>query len=172
MKGLEELYVATKNGRVFSKKSNRFLRPSINNGTGYLQITTYHNKKFTGLQVHRMVAERYIPNPENKPVVNHINGCKTDNRVENLEWATYSENSKHAFKNGLTPPPPTRKGKFGFDHNRSKAVVAISPEGVEYIYGSQSEAARELFGKNTGIISFLIKSGGTSRKGWKFKHLI
>lgn len=65
---------------------------------GYEMISTRHSDgRTTTARVHRLVAEAYIPNPENKPVVNHINGIKDDNRVENLEWATVAENTQHGY---------------------------------------------------------------------------
>jgi hypothetical protein len=84
-------YLIYKDGRVFSNKRNKFLKSNINRD-GYMVVYLYDNGKVKTCKVHRLVGIAYIPNPENKRCIDHINRNKTDNRLENLRWATDSEN--------------------------------------------------------------------------------
>lgn len=99
-------YIITKEGFVISYKNRepKILKPQLDRD-GYYKVQLSYGKNRKKYFVHRLVAEQYIPNPENKPEVNHINGVKTDNRVENLEWVTRSENSKHAVNYDLCKQP-------------------------------------------------------------------
>ena len=89
-------------GNVYSDYSGVFLKPFKNNN-GYLQVDLFHDTVKQRVPVHRMVAIAFIPNPENKEFVNHIDGNKQNNCVTNLEWVTPSENSNHAVEIGLSP---------------------------------------------------------------------
>ena len=81
-------------GEVKNVLSGRILKPCITDG--YLLVRLSTNNKRTYHRVHRLIAIHFIPNPENKPCVDHINRIRTDNRIENLRWATYCENNQNA----------------------------------------------------------------------------
>lgn len=102
VKGYEGLYEVSNTGYV---KSFQFKKPFIKkfnkNRQGYLSVALCKDNNIKLVKVHRVVAEAFIPNPDNKPQVNHKDGNKANNRVENLEWVTASENIKHSFATGL-----------------------------------------------------------------------
>ncbi len=110
MKEIEDFegYFADEEGNIWGNRKcmtnlNRELRqlkPALSE-KGYPYVVLCINGKRYTKRVHRLVALAFIPNPENKATVNHINGIKTDNRPCNLEWATIQENTQHAFDTGL-----------------------------------------------------------------------
>ena len=111
IKGYDVHYQISNFGRVKSFKSNKILKSKIGS-SGYLQIVLCKNCTRKNQLIHRLIALYFIPNPDNKPCTNHKNGIKTDNRLENLEWATYSENTIHSFKNGLQKPTKSIDAHF------------------------------------------------------------
>lgn len=92
-------YWINKKGEVMGR-TGKLLKPSITK-KGYLRLPFYTSDKVKAFYIHRLVANAFIPNPENKPQVNHINCDKKDNRVENIEWVTDEENRTHKLENNL-----------------------------------------------------------------------
>lgn len=123
--GYEGRYQASNTGRV---KGPRGLNKPFKSRGGYMIATLCHNSVRTREGVHRLVAKAFIPNPAGKPQINHKNGIKTDNRPENLEWVTCSENNLHRCQ--------VLKGGGG----RPKRPVVCLDTGR--IYPSISEAAK------------------------------
>lgn len=119
--GFESLYLVSNQGKVFSIQRQRQRATFIHPKTGYEMIIL---KKGVNKYVHRLVAEAFHPNPENKPQVNHINGVKADNRAENLEWVTKKENIRHGFSLGLMTS--NFKNKFLKLNSKAKRVLAIN----------------------------------------------
>jgi len=107
--GHSDLYRISSLGRVksFHNKKSRIMKPSLS--TGYLLLGLSKNRKIKHSLIHRLVGAAFIQNPENKPMINHKNGIKKDNRVENLEWVTAKENIKHAVNAGLNKGPVGEK---------------------------------------------------------------
>lgn len=106
MYGYEDFFQVSKCGKVFSKRSNRLIKTTIGK-TGYECFCTKlggRGSKAVLIKVHRAVAETYLPNIDNKPVVNHKDGNKINNNIENLEWCTFQENTLHALSTGLIVP--------------------------------------------------------------------
>lgn len=123
----------TRNLNYNKSGESKLLKPQYNSWYTYINIRI--NKKHKQHKIHRLVAQRFIPNLENKPFINHINWIRDDNRVENLEWCTPSENTRHSyrvlwnvsyFKNHFNK---TWLGKFWKLHHNSKKVNQYDLDG-------------------------------------------
>ena len=103
IKNYEELYSVTEEGQVYSHRRAMYLKPCSYNG--YMGVYLCENGKRKKHLIHRLVASAYIENPNDYNEVNHINGIKSDNHVNNLEYTTRSKNMLHAYSTGLTLGP-------------------------------------------------------------------
>ena len=177
IKGFENYYMISNIGRLCSiggyrinKNGNsRWFNPVIisihPNSSGYDHHTLYINGTRTEVLTHRLVAEAFIENPENKPIVDHIDGNKLNNNASNLRWVTTSENMKN--------PNTQRKAyvRVNNSHLLDIAVVAISLEDNSVkIYSSMSEAEKEGFTKSA--ICRCCRGSRNKHKGYKWMYLI
>ena len=169
-------YLVTSQGRVLSLKDNKGndrikeLKPQIIN-SGYLTVVLYKNGKQYRKTIHRLVAQAFIPNPDNKPQVNHIDENKRNNHVSNLEWATAKENinygsciERSAYKRSLIMSDGRMKGS---NHNRARAVVGFKIDGCGIKYYKYTREC-EKDGFCHSHISACCKGKYKSHKGYKW----
>ena len=167
IKGYEGLYQISNQGRVKSVKKDLVMTPCVRQH-GYLGIQLHGRgghptRNMRTFSIHRLVAEAFIPNPENKSEVNHINEDKTDNRVENLEWMTHKENSSHATRG-------ERIGRANKNGKQSSAVEQLDLNG-QFIasYPSIHEAMRQT-GTHIGGVWAVCEGKCHTSNGYKWRY--
>ena len=164
----ENLYLVSMDGVFYGVKRRNYLR-SDRHGGGYPKITFCKNGKRERRNIHRVLAEVFIKNPENKLQVNHVNGDKGDYRIDNLEWVTPSENMKHAI--GVLGINPSQAGRFGKHHNKSKKVKQLSLGGeLIKLWDSGMDAVRSC-GYQSSSISRCCNGTASHHKGYKWEYV-
>lgn len=165
VKGFEGIYEVSDCGRVKGKKG--IMKPTISR-TGYLHLTLCKNGKRYSVNIHRLVAETFIPNPNNLPMVNHKDEVKINNCVENLEWCTNTYNVNY----GSSPSKISKSTKKRFsdrrNHPRSKRVICVET-GKEWCC---AESAGEEMGIDSSSIVKVCKNKRLSAGGFTWKYAL
>lgn len=150
--GYEGLYSVTSTGEVYSHKSQKFLKPQLS--SGYLTVTLYINSKYKSYLIHRLVAEAFIPNPENLPQVNHKDEDKTNNDVSNLEYCDVKYNMNYG----------TRKQKIA--KALHKPVLCVE---LNQIFPSVKDAAKH-FNVTSSNICYVLSGRNKTACGYHWAY--
>ena len=153
--GFTDRYLAFGDGRIFSIKRQLFIKPHLS-PNGYLKLNVWAKGKVRSRPVHRLIAEAFIPNPENKPEVNHKNGNKTDNSVENLEWCTHSENIQHSVNDIKTFPLGEQRKESVLTDEKVKRIRRLK------LLGFKQKSIARVFNVSIATVHKIIKG-----KTWK-----
>lgn len=180
IKGYEGYYEISNMGRVKAlarkvkaKSSSYIILPEeirLNrlNNQGYVRLNFSKNRVVEHLNVHRLVAYAFIPLIPDKPFINHKNGIRHDNRVDNLEWCTTAENVLHGFRsNGRIHP---HKNKFGALHCTSKPVIATNIKTKEEIFSGSGLLFADTYLVNVNGIYSVLKGRQKSASGYVFRY--
>ena len=143
-----ENYSINKKGEIKNNITKKILSPSINKDSGYYQIDLWKNNKSKKYTLHRLIASNFIPNLEDKPTIDHIDGNRLNNDISNLRWATYSEQN-------------SRFNTFGV---RSEKIKVVNINGEELIFNRIKDVAK-YFNCNISNISQMLKKGTFGKRG-------
>ena len=134
-------YSISSEGRVRNDETNK-MKSMDATSDGYHKVDLYSNGKRTSVRVHRLVAEAFIPNPNELPQINHIDGNKENNNVKNLEWVNNSQNMIHAYRTGLATPHPTYGMRGHKNPNGGRKGIPIFCVETNQTFSSAAEAER------------------------------
>lgn len=150
-KDCEDGYMVSSYGRFYSKLAGRCLSIKSLNQDGYVKVAPHGHTQL----LNRLVAQAFIPNPHNKSTVNHIDGNKTNNRVDNLEWSTRSEQMIHAYKHELKKP--MRGSKNANSKLTDEQVKAIRKEYVRRSRTHGTVALGRKYGVSNRVIGLVVR---------------
>ena len=159
-------YSVSNSGRVRRNGSPR--DKAVRDRMGYLTVDLYKNGKRSTKRVNRLVAGAFIPNPDNKPEVNHKDGNRHNNTVSNLEWATKLENVKHAWETGLARPSYGMLGKKNPNGGRKGKPFRIVETGE--VFGTLKECEAKINGDNRHI-NDCLKGRQKTHRGYHFEYV-
>lgn len=159
-------YVVSSAGQVRRVGSNKDKKPKT--AKRYEQVDLYKDGKRTVKKVHVLVAEAFVPNPDNKPEVNHKDGNKHNNRADNLEWVTHKENCRHAWENGLVKPSRGMLGKKNPNGGRKGKPFKIVETGE--VFNTLYECEKAIDGNNRHI-NDCLRGRQSTHKGYHFEYL-
>lgn len=159
-------YLVSNDGRV--RRCGCDHDHSVRDTKGYLTVDLYSDGNRSTKRVHRLVAEKFVPNPDNKPEVNHKDGNKHNNNASNLEWVTKKENCEHAWREGLAKPSYGMRGKKNPNAGRKGKPIRVVETGEVY---PTLFACEEAINGNNRHINDCLRGRQRTHRGFHFEYV-
>lgn len=163
-------YMISSYGRVWSTKSQKFLKPKRMDRTGHVGISIRNGGRVRYFYLHRLMAELFIPNPDNLPIVRHLDDIPNHNVIDNLAWGTQADNWKDCYENGHTHFVTDEEREIGFRKTRKPIMGTNLKTGERIEFRSQNDAAR-ILGLQQSNIWKVLNGERPHCGGWFFEYL-